>query len=105
LIREEIPRKHGKKVVARHPVDSTGKLPDGRELKNLDELKKYLLTERRQQFAQALTSKLLAYAMGRSLEFSDEPLVEEITKKSLKNGLRLQSLVESIVTSKAFLTK
>lgn len=105
LIREEIPRKHGKKVVARHPVDSTGKLPDGRELKNLDELKKYLLTERRQQFAQALTSKLLAYAMGRSLEFSDEPLVEEITKKSLKNGLRLQSLVESIVTSEAFLTK
>ncbi|MDA7615031.1 DUF1592 domain-containing protein [Akkermansiaceae bacterium] len=105
LIREEIPRKHGKKVVARHPVDSTGKLPDGKELKNLDELKKYLLTERRQQFAQALTSKLLAYAMGRSLEFSDEPLVEEITKKSLKNGLRLQSLVESIVTNKAFLAK
>ena len=105
LIRKEIPRKHGKKVVARHPVDSTGKLPDGRELKNLDELKRYLLTERRQQFAQALTSKLLAYAMGRSLEFSDEPLVEEISKKSLKNGLRLQSLVESIVTSKAFLTK
>lgn len=105
LIREEIPRKHGKKVVARHPVDSTGKLPDGRELKNLEELKKYLLTERRQQFAQALTSRLLAYALGRSLEFSDEPLVEEIAKKSLKNDLRLQSLVQSIVTSEAFLTK
>ena len=105
LIRKEIPRKHGKKVVARHPVDSTGKLPDGRELKNLDELKRYLLTERRQQYAQALTSKILAYSMGRSLEFSDEPLVEEIAKKSLKNGLRLQSLVESTVTSEAFLTK
>lgn len=105
LIREEIPRKRGKKVVARHPVDTTGKLPDGTGLKNLDELKNYLLTERKEQFAKALTSKLLTYALGRSLEFSDEPLVEEISKKSLKNGLRLQSLVQSIVTSEAFLTK
>ena len=105
LIREEIPRKHGKKVVAKHPVDTEGKLPDGKELKNLDDLKKYLLTQRKQQFAQALTSKLLAYALGRSLEFSDEPLVEEIAKKSVENDLRLQSLVQSIVTSEAFLTK
>lgn len=105
LIREEIPRKHGKKVVARHAVDTTGKLPDGTELKNLEELKRYLLTERKEQFARALTSKLMAYALGRSLEFSDEPLIEEIAKKSLKNDLRLQSLVQSIVTCRVFLTK
>lgn len=105
LVREAIPRKRGRKVVARHQVDTTGKLPDGTELKNLDDLKKYLLTERKKQFAQALTSKLLAYALGRSLEFSDEPLVEEIAKKSLENDLRLQSLVQSIVTSRAFLAK
>ena len=105
LVREVIPRKRGNKVVARHQVDTTGKLPDGAELKNLDDLKKYLLTERKKQFAQALTSKLLAYALGRSLEFSDEPLVEEITRKSLENDLRLQSLVKSIVSSRAFLAK
>ena len=105
LIREIIPRKRGKKVVAKHPVDTTGKLPDGKELKNLDDLKNYLLNERKQQFAEALTSKLLAYALGRSLEFSDEPLVEEIAKKAMENDLRLQSLVLSIVISEAFLSK
>lgn len=105
LIRGEIPRKRGRKVVARHLVDTTGKLPDGTELKNLDDLKKYLLIERKEQYAQALTSKLLAYALGRSLEFSDEALVEEIAEESMENDLRLRSLVQSIVTSEAFLTK
>jgi hypothetical protein len=39
------------------------------------------------------------------LEYSDEPLLSELSKKGVENGLHLQSLITSIVLSDAFLRK
>jgi hypothetical protein len=68
----------------------------------LADLQKFLLNERREQFAHALVSKLLTYALGRSLELEDEPLIKELSASFAKNNYRLADLMENIVTSQPF---
>ena len=48
------------------------------------------------------TENLLAYALGRRVEYYDQPTVRAITKKAAQNGNRLSSFVAGIVTSPAF---
>ena len=46
------------------PVDSTAELFNRQTLAGIDGLKRYLLTERQDQFARAVVHKLTAYALG-----------------------------------------
>ena len=59
--------------------------------------------QRREQFARALVSKLLTYALGRSLELEDEPLIDELSANFAENNYRLPDLMKNIVTSRTFL--
>ena len=97
-------KKNGKDGVPL-PVDARAKLPDGREVNGIDELRAYLLEHREEQFARTLVSKLLTYALGRSLEFSDQSVIDTLTKDFLKNDLRLAELLQSIAVSAMFQTK
>ena len=56
----------------------------------------------RDAFAGALVSKLLAYALGRSLEITDEPAVEELKAQFATNQYRLRDLVTEIAASEPF---
>ncbi len=87
------------------PMDARGQLPDGHEVNGIGELKGYLLENRREQFARALVAKLLTYSLGRTLEFSDEPALDELTRNFVQADLRLRDLVHAIVTSQTFQTK
>ena len=87
------------------PLEALGKLPDGREIDGMEALKDYLLTERHEQFARAFVVKLLTYALGRSLEFSDEKHIDSLTRRFAEDNMRVQSLVQSIVKSEVFRTK
>ena len=51
------------------------------------------------------SSKLLAYALGRSLTLSDDLLIQEISRKLAKDGCCFETVIESIVTSRQFLNK
>jgi hypothetical protein len=68
----------------------------------MDGLKRYLLENRQDQFARALTYKLATYALGRPLSFSDRSSVDQITADSRKQGDRLAKLITLIVTSDLF---
>ena len=48
---------------------------------------------------------MLAYALGRSLMITDEPLIGEMQRKLAANGNRFETVIESIVTSRQFLNK
>ena len=63
-------------------------------------LQKYLL-ERRHQFAVAVTEKLLTYALGRALEYSDLPPFER-SRGSAANDYRWSSIIDGIVKSVPF---
>ena len=83
------------------PVDATGVLPDGRSFSGPAELKNILRAER-EAFAQALTSKLLTYALGRGLEPYDRRTVRTIARRLPGYDYRFSSLVLEIVNSTPF---
>jgi hypothetical protein len=87
------------------PLDATDIMPDGHDIDGAEELKAYLLEEKEDQFAKALVVKLATYALGRSLEFTDEKAVDELAVDFKKHQYRLDELIESIVTSQLFLTR
>ena len=80
-------------------------LSNGKKLNNALELKSYLLEERQEQFAYAMTKYLLRYGLGRSLSFVDQQSIDEIVMQSKKNGHKLKSLISLIVNNKIFSKK
>jgi hypothetical protein len=86
---------------ANAPIDSKVTMPDGKEIEAPADLRRALLG-RPGQFAQALTQKLMMYALGREIEPRDMPQVRAITRAAAKNDYRFSSLVAGIVSSDAF---
>jgi hypothetical protein len=84
------------------PIDATGALVDGTELDGPASLRQALLS-RSDRFVSTLTEKLLVYALGRGLKYTDMPAVRGITREAAKNDNRFSSLVLGIVKSKPFL--
>jgi hypothetical protein len=85
-----------------HPVQYTGKLPDGTELKGVESLKQVLLA-RKDMFVRNLVEHLLTYALGRDLQAYDLPTVRRIADAVRKNGYRADVLIEEVVLSYPFL--
>jgi mono/diheme cytochrome c family protein len=82
-------------------IEADTKLPNGRKIDGPAELRKALL-ERPDQFVQALTEKLLIFALGRNVEHQDMPLVRAISREAAMNGYRFEAIVQGIVASDAF---
>ena len=84
-----------------NPVDATATLVSGATVEGLSGLRKLLL-EQPGQFPATLTAKLMAYALGRRLEYYDRPAVRQIVRDAAANDYRWSSLVMGIVKSPAF---
>src|SRR5271154_2208380 len=63
-------------------IDASGKLPDGTTFVGPAGLKKVMITKDRDEFIQTATEKLLLYALGRGLEYYDEPAVRAISRQA-----------------------
>ncbi|MFT5469044.1 MAG: hypothetical protein ACI8UO_004158 [Verrucomicrobiales bacterium] len=72
---------------------------------DLDDLKSYILTEKEPQFRRAIVQKVLAYSLGRYLEFADRAAVDSICEAVEDDDESFQSLIEQVVLSEPFLTK
>jgi mono/diheme cytochrome c family protein len=83
------------------PVDTTGKLYDGTELSGPVSLRQALVTHS-DALIRAFTENLMAYALGRRVEYFDQPAVRTIVRKAGQNENRFSSFVMGIVTSPAF---
>src|SRR5580704_12702740 len=86
---------------ANAPIDSKVTMPDGTEIESPVDLRRVLLG-RPGQFVQALTTKLMMYALGREVSPYDMPQVRAIVRDAAKSDYRFSSLVEGIVSSDAF---
>ena len=85
----------------RASADTKTKLADGTEFDGLPGVRDYLLTKRRDAFVKQFTRKLLGYALGRGVQLSDMPLIEEI-QAALSKEDRIGLAIERIVTSRQF---
>ena len=88
--------------VKNKPVDATSQLFNRQTLDGMDGLKRYLLTDRQDQFAAAMVHKMTAYALGRPLAFSDHAEVENLTAQFRRRGDRLRDLIHLVVSSNLF---
>lgn len=82
-------------------VDASGELSGGVVIVGPEALKQVLL-ERRQLFLRHLTEKMLAYALGRGVEYYDIPAVKRITEVVAADGHRAPRLILEIVRSTPF---
>ena len=86
------------------PVDASGTTASGATVDGLSGLRALLL-ERPDQFPRTITEKLLAYALGRRLEYYDRPTVRQIVRDAADQDYRWSALITGIVTSPAFLMR
>ena len=82
-------------------IDAAAALPDGTQFQGVAGLRT-LLVSHHDDFVRTLTEKLLAYAMGRGVEYYDLPAVRTITKDAAANQYRWSSLMTGIVKSTPF---
>ena len=82
-------------------VDSSGTLTSGESFQGATQLKT-ILKSKKNEFATALSAKLLTYALGRGLESYDKCVVQDIVKYATQRDYRFSALVIGVVQSDAF---
>jgi hypothetical protein len=93
------------KDLAGRAVDARAEFPNGKEGDGLGGLQDYIREKRQNDFVDNFSGKLLAYALNRSLLVSDNRSIQDMRRKLAADGYRFDTLVDSIVTSRQFLTK
>jgi hypothetical protein len=83
------------------PIDASASLPDGTGFSGAAGLRS-LVASHKEDFARTLASKLLAYAIGRGIEFSDQPAIRKIAHESAQDAYRWSSIILGVVNSVPF---
>ena len=82
-------------------VDASGALPDGTRFEGVAGLRQ-LIASHQEDFSRTFTQKLLAYALGRSLDAHDQPAVRRIARDAVGGGYRWSSIILGVATSTPF---
>ncbi|MEE2898120.1 MAG: DUF1592 domain-containing protein [Gemmatimonadota bacterium] len=84
-------------------VDPASELYDGTPLNGPGDLRDALL-HRPEVFFRVFTENLMAYALGRRVEYYDMPTIRSITREAARNDYKVSSFVLGVVQSPAFLS-
>ena len=84
------------------PVDSAGKLLNGRTFANINDLKTLLAANPR-QLARNLLHQFTIYATGTPVRFSDRPQIESLLNSSAKANYPIRDLLHALIQSPIFL--
>jgi len=84
-----------------NPVDPNGNYPGGVEFSGFTDLRRWMLS-RPEQFAHTLTEKLMTYALGRRVEYYDQPVIRQIVRDASDVEYKWSSIILGIVNSPAF---
>ena len=83
------------------PVDATGELPTGERFDGPAELRRALMG-RKGEYVRNLTTKVLGYALGRSLEDADQCTIQRIVDALDSDYYRARTLITEVVMSTPF---
>ena len=87
-----------------NPIDTRGDFYDGTPVSTPAELVDALLG-RPIPLVRNFTENLMAYALGRRVEYYDQPVVREISRNAEKSDYRMSSFILGIIQSDAFQMK
>ncbi len=79
-------------------ADTRTMLPDGTSVDGLNDLRDYLVNKRGDDFLRQFSRKLVGYALGRSVQLSDRPLIDSM----VRSDHRIGTLIDLIVRSPQF---
>ena len=83
-------------------VDASAKLPSGETVRSLDDLKRHLLSNRKEEIAGNIVRRFLSYAIGRELEWQDRFEVKRMLNELQKDDFRLRDMIVLICQSETF---
>ena len=86
------------------PVDAAGELYDGTPLASPTDLRDALLA-RPEPLVRTFTENLMAYALGRRLEYYDMPTVRRIARAAAEEDYRISAFILGVAKSDAFRMK
>ena len=86
------------------PLDTKGEYYDGTPVSKPAELRVALL-KRPLPLVRTFTENLLAYALGRRVEYTDQPVVRAIARVAEANDYKLSTFVLGVIKSDAFQMK
>jgi hypothetical protein len=87
---------------SRSGLDTVASLADGTTIDGIEGLRSYLLDLRRDDFLRQFCRKLLGYALGRSVQLSDQPLLDSMLTELEQDDYRVGTAIELIVRSPQF---
>jgi hypothetical protein len=90
------------KDLAGRPVDNSATYPGGINGVGFEGLRSFIRDHRQEQFVNNLCRKLLTYGLNRTLQLSDEALVDSMQANLAAQGYGFDSMVETIVLSPQF---
>jgi len=70
----------------------------------VDDLRNELLLKRPEVFYRIFAQNLMAYALGRRVEYYDMPAIRDITRAAAKQDYRVSAFILGIVNAPAFTT-
>ena len=82
-------------------VDASGGLPDGSTFDGVIGLKQALL-KKPELFVSTMTAKMMTYALGRGLDYYDEPAIRGILRDAKSSDYKFSSMVLGIINSTPF---
>jgi hypothetical protein len=85
-------------------LDTKGDFYDGTPVTNANELIAALL-KRPRPLVRTFTENLMAYALGRRVEYYDQPALRQIIKKAEAENYRMSSFILGVIKSDAFRMK
>jgi hypothetical protein len=96
----------GRKVRYRlgRPVDAAGELTSGQTFNGMADFQKILLADQ-DRVARCMIEKLLTFASGRPMGFSDRSEINKLTALSKSSGHGMRDLIHAVVQSEIFGTK
>ena len=83
-------------------IDTRVTAMDGAQFEGVEGLKTYLLERRRDAFLRQFCRKLLGYSLGRSVQLSDNPLIQDMRTALKQNDYKIGAAVETLVRSRQF---
>jgi hypothetical protein len=90
--------------IGRNVIESH-QMPNGKSFASPAELKQLLLSDYREQIADNVIRRVLAYALGRKLDPIDRPAIQRIRATIGSNDYRMNTLIEAVILSYPFTHK
>jgi hypothetical protein len=83
------------------PIEAAATFADGTPIDGVRGLRAFLLA-RRDSFVETFTAKLMTYALGRRVDYRDEPAIRQVTGSAAAADDRWSSIILGIVRSTPF---